>query len=107
VSAELCDDVEIPSEEIKDIEIPDFILPPRGQSVAEEFDLLAHLEIDEPVEGEDEEEQDDPGAEAVAEVAKPIYRKTVPNIEKYWLRMEPDEHSYIEVIIRTFASGLD
>ena len=41
------------------------------------------------------------------EFVEPIYKKTVPNIQKYWLKMEPDEESYIEVIIRTFASGLD
>jgi len=107
VSAELQDDVEIPNEEIKLVQIDDFILPPRGTSVLEEFDLLAHLEIETPNEDEEDADADDPAAEAGVSVPDPIFKKTVPNIEKYWLRMEPDEHSYIEVIIRTFASGLD
>lgn len=31
----------------------------------------------------------------------------VPNIEKFWLKMEPDEGDYIEVIVRTFGQGLE
>jgi hypothetical protein len=82
-------------------------MPPRGNSKTEEFDLLAHLELEEPKDDDGQDEAEDPGAEQVAAAAAPIYKKTVPNIEKFWLRMDPDEHSYIEVIIRTFASGLD
>ena len=103
VSAQLSDDVVIPASEIQKIEIDDFILPPRGKSVVSDFDLLAHLEIEEPVDEEEEEEE----GEIELPPPDPIYRQIVPNIEKHWLRMEPDEHSYIEVIIRTFASGLD
>lgn len=106
VSAQLQDDVEIPPEEIHMIEIDDFVRPPRGKSVTEDFDLLAHLEI-EPEKDGDEEEEDDLGEGAETKPPEPILRKIVPNIEKFWLRMEPDEHAYIEVIIRTFASGLD
>jgi len=104
VSAQLQDDVEIPPEEIHVVEIDDFSRPPRGKSVTEDFDLLAHLEVEaEKEDGEEEEE----GEDAEARPPEPILRKIVPNIEKFWLRMEPDEHAYIEVIIRTFASGLD
>ena len=105
VSAQLHDDVEIPPDQIHMIEIDDFVRPPRGRSVTEEFDLLAHLEIEPEKDGDEEEEEVGEGAEVQA--PEPILRKIVPNIEKYWLRMEPDEHAYIEVIIRTFASGLD
>jgi hypothetical protein len=38
---------------------------------------------------------------------EPIYKKVVPNIEKYWLRMEPDQGDYIEVLSRTFNAGLE
>jgi len=63
VSAELCDDVEIPPEEIKEVLIDDF---DQKKSKVEDWDLLAHIEIDPPKEdGEDEGEADDPGAEAV------------------------------------------
>jgi len=40
-------------------------------------------------------------------VKVPIYKKVVPNIEKYWLRMEPDQEDYIEILVRTFNSGLE
>lgn len=45
------------------VEIPDFVLPPRGTSKLEDFDLLAHLELEEPNEDEEDAEADDPGAE--------------------------------------------
>ena len=90
------------------MQIDDFVLPPRGNSKVEEFDLLAHLELEKPkVDGEDDDEDEDPGAGGEVLPPDPIFQKQVPNIEKFWLRMEPDEHAYIEVIIRTFASGLD
>lgn len=69
--------------------------------------MLAHLELEAPKEEGEEEEVEDPDAGGETKPAEPVFRLNVPNIEKYWLRMEPDEHSYIEVIIRTFASGLD
>jgi len=57
------------------IEIDDFILPPRGKSVPEEFDLLAHLEIEEIVEGDEgEEEVEDPTAAAEKAMAAPIWK---------------------------------
>ena len=73
-------------------------------SGVEEFDLLAHLELEpEKVEGEEEEElEEDEDA-----VLDPIYKKTVPGIEKYWLRMEPNEEEYSESLIKTFSMGLD
>jgi hypothetical protein len=40
-------------------------LPPRGNSTLEQFDLLAHLELEEIVDEDAEGEADDPGAEAV------------------------------------------
>lgn len=35
-------------------------------------------------------------------ISKPIFQKIIPRIENYWLRMEPDQNDYIEVIMRTF-----
>jgi len=84
------------------------VLPPRGPSTVADFDLLGHLELEAPkVEGEDSDELSDFGAGGEIKPPDPIYKKIVPNIEKFWLRMDPDEHSYNEVIIRTFATGLD
>lgn len=108
VSAELQDDVEIPADEISLVQIDDFVLPPRGTSKVEDFDLLAHLELEVPKEeGEEEEEAEDPGAGGEVKPPDPIYQKKVKRIEKFWLRMEPDETAYIEVILRTFATGLE
>ena len=74
------------------MQIDDFVLPPRGTSKTEDFDLLAHLELEDPkIEGEEDEESDPGGGEILP--PPPIFRKTVPNIEKFWLRMEPDEHA--------------
>lgn len=61
----------------------------------------------EPEKEEGEEEEEEEGEKSEAEVAPPIYKKTVPNIQNYWLKMQPDKKDYIEVIIKTFASGLD
>lgn len=43
--------------------IDDFVLPPRGNSKLEEFDLLAHLEIEAPNEDEEDVEVEDPNAQ--------------------------------------------
>jgi trans-aconitate methyltransferase len=66
--------------------------------------MLAHLELEpEKEEGEEEEEEGEPEDKVI----EPIFKKTVPKIEKYWLRMEPDQEDYIEVLIKTFSSGLE
>lgn len=72
-------------------------------SKIEDFDLEGHLELEEekgPEEEEDEEEEE-------AAVIAPIFKNTVPSIEKYWLRMEPDQEDYVNVLIKTFSSGLE
>lgn len=104
VCSKLCDEVPIPSEEIKEVQIDDFVMPPRGTSKVDDFDLLAHLKLQAPT---DEDEEEDEFADVEPEAIEPIFRKLVPNIEKFWLKMEPDEHDYIEVIIRTFGQGLE
>jgi hypothetical protein len=106
VETKLCHEEKIPETEIHDVQIEPFVLPPRGTSVQEEFDLLAHLEL-EPEKEEGEEEEEEEGEKEEDEIIEPIYKKVVPNIQTYWLRMQPDKNDYIEVIIKTFASGLD
>jgi dynein heavy chain len=102
VSIKLNDEHEIPASEIKQEEIE---LYDQKKSAVDEFDLLAHLEL-EPEKAEDEgSDMEDEEAEEVA--PDPIYKKTVPNIEKFWLRMEPDQEDYIEVLMKTFSSGLE
>jgi hypothetical protein len=48
----------IPLDEIGQEPINEFILPPRGESTEEDFDLLVHLEI-EPEKDDDEVEIED------------------------------------------------
>lgn len=107
VSVKLCDEVAIPESEVELRQIDEFVLPPRGTSEVADFDPLAHLELEE---AKEEGESDGGGGGEEAEenvVAEPIYSRVVPRIENYWLRMEPDEKDYVEVIVRTFSSGLD
>ena len=58
----LNDSKELPEEEVVLKRIDDFVLPPRGTSVDEEFDLLAHIEKEEPKDpnAPEEEEESDP-----------------------------------------------
>lgn len=105
VVSKLNDEEEIPASEIHSVQINEFVEPPKGESVIEDFDLLAHLRLEEAKEEGDSDEA--AGEEEEAEVADPIFRKVVPNIEKFWIKMEPDEHDYIEVIMRTFGQGLE
>ena len=57
----LNDTKELPAHEIVEVKINDFVLPPRGTSVEEDFDLLAHIEKEEPKDpdAQDEEELSD------------------------------------------------
>ena len=49
----LDDTRELPPNEIIEIKIDDFVPPPRGKSVDEDFDLLAHIEKEEPKDDDD------------------------------------------------------
>jgi hypothetical protein len=106
VETALCHEEPIPAHEISEVKIEDFILPPRGTSVVEDFDLMAHLEL-EPERDPDEESEEDDGLEKEDPIIEPIFKKIVPNIQKFWIRMKPDKGEYIEVIMRTFSTGLD
>ena len=75
----------MPSEEIKDIQIEDFVLPPRGTSQVEDFDLLAHIEIEEVKEEEEEEDGSEDAEDAEDDIIVPKFRKTTPSIHNYWI----------------------
>jgi hypothetical protein len=77
----------IPIDEIGQVPIDDFILPPRGTSTEDQFDLLAHLEL-EPVKAEDEEAEEEAETGDVEIVQ--LYKKTLPNIHNFWIKLEPD-----------------
>jgi dynein heavy chain len=80
VETKLVHEEEIPANEIHDYQIEPFVLPPRGTSKTEDFDLLAHLELEPEKEEGAEEESEEEGEKSEAEAAPPIYRKVVPNI---------------------------
>jgi hypothetical protein len=60
LNVQLDDSKTIPIDEIGQVPIDDFILPPRGKSKEEEFDLLSHLELEKERAEDEEEEADDP-----------------------------------------------
>ena len=73
------DEAPLPPDEIKDEPIDDFLLPPRGKSEPKDFDLLAHLEVKEIIEGEEDDDGDgdeDGGDDLFVQK----YRKVTPNI---------------------------
>jgi hypothetical protein len=59
IKLELDDSNPITKDMIEDIEIDDFKPPPHGESETQDFDLLAHLEVEQEAEGDDEEDDDD------------------------------------------------
>jgi hypothetical protein len=99
VSVKLCDENEIPADEVHQIRIEDY---GRGAPI-EDYDPLAHYELEE-IRDADEDGSD--MGEPEDAIITPIYKKVIPNIESYWLRLEPDANDYIEIIIRTFSQGL-
>ena len=94
----------LPPGEIKEVPLDDFLPPPRGKSEPQDFDLLSHLEVKEIVEGEDEDEGEDGDEEGDQFVQK--YRKTVPNIQEFWIKLVPSDDQFISVILKTFSEGL-
>ena len=81
----------IPLDEIGQQPIEDFILPPRGTSQEQDFDLLSHLEL-EPIKNEEEEEEEEEEAGDVEIVQ--LYKKTLPKIHTYWIRLEPERTEF-------------
>jgi hypothetical protein len=69
VKLELQPEVTIPDSEIVKVEIEDFKPPPHGTSLAQDFDLLSHLELEPEVDpnAKEEEESD--------EQADPLFEK--------------------------------
>lgn len=65
--------------------IDDFIMPPRGTSKEEDFDLLSHLELEKEKVEDEPEEEDDGQVEQVQ-----LYKKTLPNVHNFWIKLEPD-----------------
>lgn len=65
--------------------IDDFIMPPRGTSKEEDFDLLSHLELEKEKVEDEPEEEDDGQIEQVQ-----LYKKTLPNVHNFWIKLEPD-----------------
>ena len=80
-------------------EIDRFVLPPRGTSRPEDFDPIAHLIVDDP--------EDDDGVPDDEKLPDPIFQRSVPNLEKHWLETAPSANQYVDLIIKTFKTGLE
>ena len=103
LSVKLNRTIEIPVEEIGEVPLDDFVLPPRGKSTEDEFDLLGHLEL-EPERDEDEPEEEDP--DAVVEIVQKK-KAVVPTIHNFWIKLEPDSDKFKQAILRSFDNGLE
>lgn len=88
---QLDDSKQIPIEEIGQEVIDDFVLPPRGKSTEDQFDLLAHLELE--PEKTEEEEAEGEEEEGDVEVVN-LYKKTLPNVHNFWIKLEPDQSEF-------------
>ena len=91
----------IPENEIVRVIIGDFLLPPRGKSEDHEFDLLTHIEI-EKVKDEMGSSDDEYGVE-VGDVYVVKERITAPNIQKYWIKLLPNQDEFSRLVIQIFA----
>lgn len=63
MSVTLNDSKPLPVNEIKKVVCEEFVLPPRGHSKEEDFDLLCHLELEPEKEDKKEEEEEGEGGE--------------------------------------------
>lgn len=107
LNVNLNDSKPIPDEEIRMLPIEEFILPPRGKSKEEDFDLLCHLEVEQiKPEGEEEEEEVDTGEKADVPIVQ-LYKKTLPNAHKFWIKLEPAEDEFANQIMMDFTFGLE
>ena len=80
--------------------IDDFILPPRGESKIEDFDLKAHIE-DEIVPVDDPDASSAPDDDFEEEEI-PKFRKVVPRIHEIWIQLTPSMEDFITLINKTF-----
>ena len=102
----LNDKNELPEGEVLDEAIDDFLLPPRGKSAPEDFDLLTHLEIKKIPEGDDDEDDDGDKDEDEDDLFVQKYRKITPNIQNFWIKLTPDCEQFINALLKTFSEGL-
>lgn len=87
------------------VPIDDFVLPPRGKSIEQDFDIFAHLELEEDKNEEDEELAD--GAEPEIKAATQKYKRTMPDIHNRWTVFSPDESEFSDRINTDFDEGLE
>lgn len=86
------------------VQIDDFVLPPRGTSEAKDFDPLSHLVIDDPADAPDPA---DMGGDDEEKPPEPVYQRRVPDLERHWLETSPSRNKYVDLIIKTFKTGLE
>lgn len=99
----LDDSKPIPVEEIGRVPIDDFRLHPNGTSKEEDFDLLAHLELEKEKGDEEEEEEGEPDEIEVVQ----LYRQELKNVHNFWIKLEPDSQDFKQQIASDFTKGLE
>lgn len=82
VNLTLNDKVAIPANEVKKVVCEDFVLPPRGTSLDQDFDLLCHLELEpeKTEKGGDDDAADPANPTEKAGSAEVKYKSVVPGI---------------------------
>lgn len=110
VSVTLNDTKPLPEKEIKRVVCEDFILPPRGNSKEDDFDLLCHLELEPEKSAEEAAEEAEAEVAAAPDTGKTVevkYKSIVPHISDHWLQMTPNSKDYINAVVLCFQEGLD
>ena len=130
VDVDFMHDIEIPENEIEKITIPEFILPPIGESKIPEFNILHHVHLRErkkkSIENNDEEEEDEEKEELFDEeeeleedleeeeeenemlnYKKTYIREIVPQISKIWLYMRPNKKAFFGDIMSCIVEGMN
>ena len=99
---------QIPERDILKVQCDDFRLPPGGTSKESDFDMLCHLELEPELDEKKKDDDDEEDAKDQAnEMMEIKYKLTIPTIQDYWLKMNPDAEDYIDIMVRCFAQGLD
>ena len=107
VEINLNDKKDIPKNHIQSVPIDEFKLPPGGTSLEEEFDLLAHIELEPEIEEKKDEDEEEEEEEEKVEEDEQKFKSIVPQIQNFWLKMTPSEDDFIDEVVNSFEMGLD
>lgn len=90
-------------------DVPDFKLPPHGNSKDEDFDPVVHLELD-PEADEDQDAEGDVSFDSDGN-AKPkktkVWKLLAPNLHLTWLFISPEKKMIMTKLQETLTDGLE